>query len=497
MAEPPPAQEMFFRFALIGIGIATLLRLLWLAGRPIDLYPDEAQYWIWSLHPDWGYYSKPPMVAWMIAATTDLFGESELAIKSGALAAYAGTSIVVYALARRLYDGRIAAWSAIAFITLPAVSISSIIISTDVPLLFFWALATYGFVRAREPSGDRWWLLVGVAAGLGLLAKFAMGFWLGSALGFLVLVPGERRHLRLFLLALLVALVVYAPNFIWNWNHGFVSYLHTRDNADVQQVALHSGSLIRFGGSQFGVFGPIFFATLLYLCLQFRRTFADQRLGLLLVFALPTLAVMLTVAALSRAQPNWSAPAYVTATIAVVAWLTQQRREQLMQWSVVVNVALAVFVLSSADIERLVHRQLPGALDPLHRLRGWETLGRSVADLRIRQGMPHMLADDRELMASLIYYMQPHPFDMAMWNPSGGVHNGFEMSQSLPDRPGGDYLWVTNRIGREDVLARFTSQTEAAHVIVPIGKGLVREVWVYALHGFKGYGALAPASAER
>ena len=39
------APDPTFRFALIGIGVVTLIRLMWLAGHPIDLYPDEAQYW--------------------------------------------------------------------------------------------------------------------------------------------------------------------------------------------------------------------------------------------------------------------------------------------------------------------------------------------------------------------------------------------------------------------------------------------------------------------
>ena len=60
-------------YTLLGV---TVLRLLWLAGNPIDLYPDEAQYWLWSRVPAFGYYSKPPLVAWLIALTTAVFGTS-------------------------------------------------------------------------------------------------------------------------------------------------------------------------------------------------------------------------------------------------------------------------------------------------------------------------------------------------------------------------------------------------------------------------------------
>ena len=59
------------------IDAVTALRLVWLAVGHADLYPDEAQYWWWSTHPALGYYSKPPMVAWLIAVTTAAFGDSE------------------------------------------------------------------------------------------------------------------------------------------------------------------------------------------------------------------------------------------------------------------------------------------------------------------------------------------------------------------------------------------------------------------------------------
>jgi hypothetical protein len=481
------APDPNFRFALTAILLVTFLRVMWLAGDPIDLHPDEAQYWIWAQHPDWGYYSKPPMVAWIIAATTTLFGEGTLPVKAGAPILYILTSLLVFLLAGRLYDRRIAAWSAIAFVTLPAVSISSVIISTDVPLLFCWTLATYALVRAREPQGDRWWPVVAVAVGLGLLSKFAMGFWLGSALGFLAVFADERRHLRRFLLSLPLAALIYAPNLVWNWRHGFVSYLHTRDNADVHGLAVHPLAFAEFALSQFGVFGPVFLGSLLAILASGRRVWEDRRAALLMFLALPTLAIMLSVSALSRAQPNWSAPTYVTATILVVAWLSARGREALVQWSVVLHVAAAVALFGLGDVERKFGSVLPGHFDPLHRLHGYRVLGESLSAIRAREGMPPLLADERELMASMIYYMAPHPFDMAMWNPGGGVRNGFELAQSLPDKPGGDFLWLTGRKERDDVYARFQSHEQVAHVMVPIGGGLFREVWAYSLRGFKGY----------
>lgn len=485
-----PGRDPQFRLALIFVAVVTLLRLAWLAGRPIDLYPDEAQYWIWAQHPAWGYFSKPPMVAWLIAASIHAFGDSDLGVKLPATLGYFLTSLVVYRIGERLYDGRTAAWSAIAFITLPSVSLSSVVISTDVPLLFFWGCATYAFVRAREAgSAPVWWLAVGIAAGLGLLSKYAMGFWLASALGFLLLVPEERRHLRGYAAALVVAILVYAPNFLWNASNGFASYHHTAANANLHGFALHPGAFLEFAGSQFGVFGPVFAATLLLIAIGALRRpgTVDRRIWLLLALSSPTLVVMLGESMLSRAQPNWSAPAYLTATILVVAWLRMQGRELLVQWSVVGHVVLAVAVFGAHDIAQAIHMPLSGKLDPVHRLRGWHTLGEAASRSLIEAPQLPLLGDSRELMAALIYYMRPHPFDMLMWNPGKTVNNGFEMTQSLPGRPGGDYLWISDRPDDAGVVGYFARSEEIAHIRVPIGRGLAREVRITALYGFKGY----------
>ena len=492
------ARDPYFRIALIAVAFVALLRLLWLAGRPIDLYPDEAQYWIWAQHLDWGYYSKPPFVAWMIAATTALFGDTDLAVKAGAPLTYIATGLVVFAIAARLYGRRVAAWCAIAFVTLPGVSLSALIISTDVPLLLFWAVATYGFIRAREDqAGIRWWLLIGLACGLGTLSKYFMAFWPAAALLYLLLWRDERVHLRRFGLAMLVAVAVYSPNIVWNWAHDFASYRHTGSNADLHGFALHPLSVIEFFGSQFAVFGPVFLTVLIWVAAQALRGRLDRKIGLLLILSAPFVAGFTFFALLSRSQPNWAAPAYLTATVLVVGWLYERGREAWVQWSVVLHIVIAILALGARDFSHAAGYALPGEYDPLHRVRGWATLGRSLSTLRNEHAELPTLGDDRELMAELIYYMEPHPFDMQIWNPAEHVRNGFEMDQSLPDIPGGDYLWITNRTEFTEVTGRFETNTPLAHVLVPLGPGLAREVWVYELRGFKGYAhATAPADAS-
>src|SRR5277367_4079147 len=132
--------ERYLRATLFAVFAVTAARLMWLALGKADLYPDEAQYWVWSLHPALGYYSKPPMVAWLIAVTTRIFGDGELAVRVSAPLLHFAAALVIFALARRLYDARVAAWSAVVYATLPGVSASALIMSTDAPLLLCWSV---------------------------------------------------------------------------------------------------------------------------------------------------------------------------------------------------------------------------------------------------------------------------------------------------------------------------------------------------------------------
>jgi hypothetical protein len=491
--------ERSFRAAIFIVFAITVVRLLWIASGATDLYPDEAQYWIWSLTPDWGYSSKPPVVAWLIAFTTRLAGnDNELAVRMAAPLLHFGTAVMIYALAQRLYDARTAFWSSVVYATLPGVWVSAVIMSTDAPLLFCWSVTLYAFVRAREPQGERggerWWWLVGAASGFGLLSKYAMAYWMISALLFLVIYRDERRHLPRFAMAMIVAVLIYSPNFIWNWQHGFVSYHHTEANAALSGPLFHPDKFLAFFGSQFGVFGPVLFGALILIAVLMRRTLREPRAAVLAFFALPTLAMMLVVSFLSRAEPNWSAPTYLSATVLAVAYLLAEWPRILVSGSVALHVVAAVAIAEAKPLTHLVGYNLPGKYDPLHRLEGWRQLGTTVSRMLAENPGTHLMADDRELMAALVYYVHPHPFDSLKWNGAGGIHDQFDLTAQPEKFIGQNFLLVSYRNNIDDIVSRFGSSGPIEQVTIFLGpatyKGgepLTRVYQIRELSDFKGY----------
>ena len=78
--QPPIAFDSN-RFVLLVLLGLTLLRTSVVAISPLELGVDEAQYWLWSQSPDFGYFTKPPLIAWIIGVAHWAFGHSTMAVR--------------------------------------------------------------------------------------------------------------------------------------------------------------------------------------------------------------------------------------------------------------------------------------------------------------------------------------------------------------------------------------------------------------------------------
>jgi hypothetical protein len=314
-----------------------------------------------------------------------------------------------------------------------------------------------------------------------------MIYWLLSALGFVLLVPEERRHVKPLLAAIGVAVAIYLPNLWWNWSNGFVSYLHVRDNAELSRVLLHPVAFLEFFFSQFGVIGPLFFAALLAIIAR-PRGLAEPRARLLAAFALPTLGTMVGLSLLSRAQPNWAAPTYISAIVLIVAWALDRGWRGLMSASIALNLTAAMVIFGATDALAAAGISVPAKYDPLHRLRGWRELGANVGALLAAHPDLRLLADDRELLAALIYYVRPHPMDAVEWNPIPGITDQWRLVNNIGSHKGEDFLAVTMNdlidLMRPDV----AELIPLAAIPINSGHGGGRTYTVYIGRGFRGDG---------
>ena len=472
-----------------GLGLLLAVRLVALKFNATDLFFDEAQYWSWSLEPAFGYYSKPPLIAWVIGAATALCGTSEFCIRLPSPLMHTATALIVFMIGRRLYGTSAGLWSALVFATLPGVSVSAGIISTDVPLLLCWALALWAFIELKERAD--WWpaVLLGAAIGLGMNAKYAMVFFPISMLIYIAVTPPARRLLwdgRLYAALALGALLI-APNLFWNLSNSFATFAHTADNARWGGALLNIGKGFEFIGAQFGVFGPILFAALGWVAWRAWREGLPEPDRLLLAFTLPVLLVIAAQGFVSRAHANWAATAYVAGAVLVTAALLREARRGWLTGSLALHVAL-VGVIGWATWQAGQFR-LPFGGDPFARTLGWRAVAgearAALAEAR-RQGRPFaaIVTEDRAVTAELIYYLRDEPTPVLAWR-DGRPHDHYELTRPYAGQALEPVLLVDMRETASPVTQRFGSVTPLSERVLPAGLGEPRRVRLFALSDFK------------
>lgn len=471
------------------VGVLAVYRLLVIWGTGLPLFYDQAYYYYWSLQPDWGYYSKPPMVAWVIHLTTTLWGASESAINAGAVILYSLTALVVYAIGRALYDERTAVWSGIAFACMPLVGFNALFISTDAPLLFFWALTLWLFIGAIRTGGWHWWLATGAAAGLGMLSKYTMGVLAVGLLGYLLVDRAQRHWLadRRLWVGIMVAALLLAPNLWWNAEHDFISFRHTAEISQLDRQLFHPARLAEFLGAQFLVFGPVFMGYFVWLAGR-REGYRSDADRLMLFPALAMLGVISLQALLSRAFPNWAAPAFVSATVFVTAALVRRQRMRLFFAAILINLALLSVLYHYHFIARGLGIELARQQTPYYRVLGWRELGAAVSKAIAPYPEAWLLSDSRRYLAYLSYYTVPRRMQVAWWGPDGGVpNNHYAMAADISHVPADEFIFVSDEPLDAAVLGAFSRHLYLGERQVQPLRDLSITVHLYHLQGFRGY----------
>ena len=224
---------------------------------PYDLAPDEGHYWDWSRHLDWSYYSKGPLIAWIIRASCEVFGQIAVAVNGTLMPAVrlpavlcgAGLLAGMYVLTYQTFrSDRLALAVTLVALSLPAVALCSIVMTIDAPFLCCWCWALV-FGRFALVDGKSWaWPVVGLLIALGILAKYTMALWLLSAGLFVVFTP-ERRPILYgagFWIMVAVAALSAVPILYWNAQNDWVTFRHVAVQAGVVEGKQATG--IRWSG---------------------------------------------------------------------------------------------------------------------------------------------------------------------------------------------------------------------------------------------------------
>ncbi|MCP4185041.1 MAG: phospholipid carrier-dependent glycosyltransferase [Hyphomicrobiales bacterium] len=462
-----------------------LVRLVSLHYNTTALFFDEAQYWLWGSEPDFGYFSKPPVLGWTIALFTAVCGsDSEFCIRLPSPIIHTGTALLIFLSTARLFDRRTGFWAAVTFVLLPGITLSSTLISTDVPLLFCWAGALWAYLRLKESLIWSNAILLGLFIGIGLMSKYAMAyFFLCVIIDALFDRSARNAILSLkFLGSVLIALLILSPNIWWNSRHQFITASHTGDNIGWQGGLLHFDKAAEFIGSQFGVFGPILFAFFLIALIRFAREGWSPQQKFLVIFSLPVLALITFQALMSKAYANWAAVTYIAATI-LIADILVNRVPAIWNW-----ISLSIHALIFAGLSIAVAFSAPGILtlpdgrEPFERLQGWREISVATGKILDQSKYVGILGDHRHLTAELVYYLRHRSEKVFALKPSGAPHDHYQLTRPFLGLPKGPVLLVTSQNNIEIYKSQF--KTILAKGSVDLSSGKFSRLWFFQLDDY-------------
>jgi len=202
--------------------LTLIVKLVIAAYMPIS--SDETYYWVWSKNLQLSYFDHPPMVAWLLWLG-QFFEPIGNAIRWPTVLLGHLTMLVWLKILGNFYDLENAKnwfWLAIAS---PLLGIGSIIAVPDVPVVFFWSLSVFVFIRLFKNHKLIDYILFGFILGLGFCAKYHIVLLILSVL-FFILFEKKWKNLNYFntFISILFFFVGSLPVLIWNYQNDFLSF---------------------------------------------------------------------------------------------------------------------------------------------------------------------------------------------------------------------------------------------------------------------------------
>ena len=402
---------------LVAVATYLLAMKLWfsLATFPIA---DEAYYWMWGQHPALSYFDHPPLNAWLIWISSQLFGHGILQLRMWAVLTTIGTGMIFWNWAKRFGgdDWEGVFWRSVCiFVAAPMFGVYPTFATSDHLLFFFVLLSGHfliNYLLAVRESGTGKLLDLYLGAlfmGVTALCKYNALFLGFALLLYIIASPKLRGLLRrphTYLAALLVV-AVGSPVLIWNISNNFASFefhlVERHDKGFLHLINLQN--VWQFFGETSLTMSPFaFLAMARFLVWPPKQAFERTAWGLgSWMFWLSSLT-FLFVALTQQLFFWWNVSAYVL----LMPFLGKYMKNWLLFWGhIVFSVLLSVFyVYSSSVFPLLNYLDRP---DPTReRYYGWEESGAPIK-AAIAQYHPDFIASTKWESASVVGYALGDP----------------------------------------------------------------------------------------
>jgi 4-amino-4-deoxy-L-arabinose transferase-like glycosyltransferase len=293
----------------------------------------------------------------------------------------------------------------------------SVLATPDSPVMVTTCFLLLGLAKLAETGGGRWWLVVGIAFGLGMFSKYSTLFFALSILIWVLAVPDLRKWLisPWPWLGALVALLIFSPVLVWNAQHDWASVRFQANRLIVHDWSLRY--LAEFFLTQLGLATPPVFVLGcmgLFGLLRFRTGPLASRV-LISAMVWPIVIYFVWHTFHGRVQGNWPEPAYPAFVVAAAVaadlhpWRGSPRRW--VVWSKRLALPVGLAISAFVYLQALFGLIPAGYVDPTARAlgAGWPDLAFRIDEIRKNAGAGIVLTANYGLASWLAFYLPSHP----------------------------------------------------------------------------------------
>jgi len=477
----------------------------------VPLTGDELMHWQWSRHLALGYPEHPPMIAWLMAINTSIFGTFQTTVRLATVLAVTGLFYMAFRLGRELFDERAAFFGVVPLMLTPIYNAGGVLANTDGLLAFFWTVAVYG-VKKAVLDGKRWaWLLFASGAGLALLSKTTALFLIPSTALVLAATAEGRAWLRRWepYAAAVVALLFFTPPLVWNMQHDWFTFSMRVGHQSAGGFTLaFLGELL---AAQLIVATPVLFVWVVWGLWKSWRNRADSRAVLLGAYMGVPFLTYATYSLFARAGVHWPAIGYVTGFLAAGAFTAAVAKPRFAGRFLSFACLPAVLITGLLYFipvfpERITMtwsywvRPEKVSTNQLDNIFDWGEAGAVIREVYDRGGEDaFLLCRDGYGFAGLVSFYTPGRPETFIWKLQRRNGVAYDMWRAEADLAGRDAVIVEERWNQEwfdELRGSFDSLSEPRHVEIRRGGRVIKEFYVIYGTNFAGF-SQAPASATR
>jgi len=312
-----------WHLAILGLLFyVVVLRMLYLG--QVGLIPDEMYYWVYSQQLDLSFLDHPPLVAWLIEVGTALAGDTVFGVRLLLIPMTLFTAWLMYLYGATM-GGRTVGLVCVLMVTvLPFFALSGLLMTPDAPMLVAWIGALYCFKRALIDQKSWAFIGLGLAMGLGLLAKYSIVLLAPAGLIYML---QDRQTWHWFkrpepYLSVLLATLIFSPVLLWNAENEWASLLFQSTRRLVENPEFASHLVLIYA---FLLLSPVVAVAGLMAFGQVREQLAPERRKrrfMLIMTAVPLL-IFLAYGTSTMIKFHWTLPPWIAVLPMIAALLNR------------------------------------------------------------------------------------------------------------------------------------------------------------------------------